>query len=87
VRNSIGCNSYHLKIYQKEVSNLINKFKDFNIKPIPHIENFDTDMLANVDSNNDLIHNIFSIELICALSIHDNNQRIVNDEQKNMDFM
>ena len=37
VANSIDCNSYHLKNYQHEVWNLMNKFEAFNIKSIPHI--------------------------------------------------
>ena len=58
------------------------KFEAFNIKFIPHIENFDTDMLENVVSNNDPTHDIFSIELICKPSILDNNQRIFGDEKQ-----
>ena len=64
VINSIDCNSHHLKKYQKEVWNLMDKFEAFNIKSIPHIENSNTGMLENATSNNDPTHNIFSIELI-----------------------
>ena len=51
----------------------MNKFEEFNIKSISHIENYDTNMLENASSNNDPTHKIFSIEQICRLSIHDNN--------------
>ena len=65
----------------------MNKFEPFNIKYIPHIENYDTNMLANEASNNDPTHDIFSIELICRPSIPGNNQRIFNDEQQIVDFI
>ena len=73
VRNYIGCNSYHLKNYQQEVWNLMNKFEAFNIKSIPHIENSDTSMLANSASNNDPTYDRFSIEFIYSPSIPNNN--------------
>ena len=41
----------------------MNKFEAFNIKSIPHIENYDTNMLANVTSNNDPTYDIFSKHL------------------------
>ena len=65
----------------------MNKFEEFNIKSIPHIENSDTDMLANVASNNDSTHDIFSIELICRPLIPDNNQTIFADIQPIMEFL
>ena len=73
VKNSIGCNSYDLKNYQQEVWNLMNKFEAFNIKSIPHIENYETNILANMDSNNNPTYDKFYIELICWSSITDNN--------------
>ena len=51
----------------------MNKFEEFNIKSIPHIENYISDMLANAELNNDPTHNKISVELICRLSIPDNN--------------
>ena len=47
VRNSINCTSNHLKNYQREVWNLMNKFEAFNIKSIPRTLNHEADMLAN----------------------------------------
>ena len=87
VRNYIGCNSYHLKNYQQEVWDLMNKFEEFNIKSIPHIENSNINMLANAASNNDPSYHKFYIKLICKLSILDNNHRIFGDEQNIMDFI
>ena len=51
----------------------MNKFEAFNIKYIPHIENYDTNMFENANSNNDPIYDIFSIELIWRSSVPDNN--------------
>ena len=47
VRNSINCTSNHLKNYQQEVWDLMNKFESFNIKSIPHTLNHEADMLAS----------------------------------------
>ena len=73
VRNAIGCNSYHLQNQQQEVWNLMNKFEAFNIKSIPYIENFDIDILTNATSSNEPTHDGFFNELICKLSISNNN--------------
>ena len=51
VANSINCTSNHLKNYQQEVWDLINKFEAFNIKSIPRTMNSKADMLANATSN------------------------------------
>ena len=76
VRNLINCTSNHLKNYQREVWELINKFEDFNIKSIPCSMNFEQDMLDNVASNiclsDDFSHDKFSIELIYRALILDN---------------
>ena len=68
VRNSINCTSNHLKNYQREVWDLMNKFEDFNIRSIPHCLNFEVDMLSNMACNiypsDDFSHDKFSIELI-----------------------
>ena len=65
----------------------MNKFEEFNSIYIPHIQNSDTNMLANAASNNDPTHDKFSSELICKTSILDNNQRIFSDSQQIMDFL
>ena len=65
----------------------MNKFEAFDIKSIPHIVNSNTDMLANVVSNNDHTRDIFPIKLICSPLILNNNQQIFGDEQQIMDFL
>jgi ribonuclease HI len=50
LKNSIHCLSPHLKIYQTEVRNLMNKFSAFNINSIPRLNNSEADLLANVAS-------------------------------------
>ena len=73
VRN---CTSNHLKNYQREVWDLMNKFKAFHIKSIPRTLNFEADMLANAASNlfpsDDFSHNKFYVELIYRSSIPNN---------------
>ena len=73
VRNSINCTSNHLKNSQREVWDLISKFKDFNNKSIPHTMNSKDDMLANAASNlcptDNFSHDRFSIELMYKSSI------------------
>ena len=87
VRNSINCSSNHLKNYQREVSELINKFEAFNIRSIAGTLNFEVDMLANVVSNiypsDDFSHDKFYVELIYRLSIHDNimNWRVFENDE------
>ena len=87
VINLINFTSNHLKNYQQEVWELINKFEAFNIKSIPHSMNSKADMLANAASNLcpsvDFYHDIFSIELIYRSSIPDNitNWRVFADDE------
>jgi ribonuclease HI len=50
VRDSIHCLSPHLKSYQSEVWNLMNKFSAFNLNSIPRLNNSKADLLANVAS-------------------------------------
>jgi hypothetical protein len=80
----MSCTFYHLKYYQREVWNLINKFESFNIKFNPHVDNSDTNMLINEASNLNLydgsIDRKFSIE-ICRPLIPSTNWRISNDDQ------
>ena len=47
VRNSMLCTFYHLNNYQREIWSLLNKLESFNIKFIPHTNNFDTSMLID----------------------------------------
>jgi ribonuclease HI len=68
VRYSIHCLSPHLKSYQFEVWNLMNKFSSFNINSIPRLNNLEADLLANVASKlfpaEVLSPNAFFVELV-----------------------
>ena len=87
MRDSINCTSHHLKNYQWEVLDLMNKFEDFNIKSTPHLMNFEADMLANAASNlspsDDFSHANLFVEFIYRSSITDNikNWRIFDDDE------
>ena len=76
MRNLINCTSNHLKKYQREVWELINKFKALNIKSTPHSLNSEAYMLDNAASNlcpgDDFSHDKFFVELIYRLSIPNN---------------
>jgi len=76
VRKSIHCLSPHLRNYQTEVWNLIEKFSAFNINSIPRLSNFEAELLANVASKlfpaEGLSPNTFSVELLFKPSIPDN---------------
>jgi hypothetical protein len=71
----------------------MSNFEAFNIKSIPHTENYDANMLENEASNlipsDDLNHGIFSIELIYRSSVPDNitNWKIFHDDQQIIDFL
>ena len=93
VRNSINCTSNHLKNYQREVWDRMNKFEAFNIKSIPCTLNFEADMLANAASNlcpsDDFSHDKFSVELIYRPLILDNitNWRVFEDDEQIINFL
>jgi hypothetical protein len=93
VKNSIHCLSPHLKIYQIEVWNLMNKFFAFNINYIPRLNNFEADLLDNVASKlfptEGLSPNAFFVELLFKPSILENitNWRVFDDDQKIIHFL
>ena len=93
VRNSISCTSNHLKNYQREVWELINKFEDFNIKSIPLSMNSKVEMLANAAPNlclcDDFSHDNFFVKLIYRPSIPDNimNWRVFEDDEQIIKFL
>jgi ribonuclease HI len=93
VKISIHCLSLHLKSYQTEVWNLMNKFSTFNINSIPRLNNSEADLLANVASNffpaEGLSTNAFSVELLFRPSILDNimNWRVSDDDQQIISFL
>jgi ribonuclease HI len=93
VRDSIHCLSLHLKSYQSEVWNLMNKFSTFNINSIPRLNNSEADLLANIASKlfptEGLSLNAFSVELLFRPSVPDNitNWRVFNDDQQIISFL
>jgi ribonuclease HI len=93
VRDSIHCLSPHLKSYQSEVWNLMNKFFAFNINSIPRMNNSEADLLANVASKllpaEGLSPDAFSVELLFRPSIPDNitNWRVFDDDQQIINFL
>jgi hypothetical protein len=93
VRDSIHCLSPHLKRYQFEVRNLMNKFSAFNINSIPRLNNSKDDLLANVASKlfptEGLSPNEFSVELLFRPSVPDNitNWRVFDDDQQIIIFL
>jgi len=72
VRNTIHHLSPHLKGYQQEVWNLLYSFDTFNITSIPHNQNIDVDILANVTSRFIPHDDGFLVEMIFNPSIPEN---------------
>jgi ribonuclease HI len=93
VKNVIHCVSAHLKNYQNEVWNLINRFLSFNISSIPRSSNSEADLLANVASRllptEGFSRNSFFVELIFRPSILDNitNWWVFEDDQQIINFL
>ena len=93
VRNSIHCFSNHLQTDQKEVWNLISVFDSFNIESIPHFQNQEADLLANLASqlipSENFSPNVFSVELLFRPSIPDNitNWHVFNDDLYIIEFL
>jgi ribonuclease HI len=92
-KNYIHCLSLHLKSYQSEVRNLMNKFSSFNISSIPRLNNSEADLLANVASKlfptEGLSPNAFSVELLFRPSVPDKimNWRVFGDDQQIISFL
>lgn len=93
VRNIIHCVSIHLRHYQSLIQTLTSHFISFNISPIPRLQNFNVDLLANVESKlippKDFSRERFSIELIFLPSIPENitNWRVLNDDEDTLIFI
>jgi ribonuclease HI len=68
VRNTIHCNSSHLKNFQQEVQRLIERFEAFNITTIPRAKNILDDSLATTASSisplEDYEASRFTVELL-----------------------
>jgi hypothetical protein len=84
VRNSMFSTFHHLNNYQREVWSFINKFDSFNIKSIPYIEKYDTNMLiidaSKLNIYDGSIDMKFSDEP-CRPLIPNTNWRILNYHQ------
>jgi hypothetical protein len=93
VRDYIHCLSPHLKSYQSEVWNLMNKFSSFNINSIPRLNNSEAYLLANVASKlfpaKGLSPDAFSVQLFFRPSVPDNitNWRVFDDDQQIINFL
>jgi hypothetical protein len=72
VKNTIDFMSPHLKEYQQEVWNFLYYFNIFNITFIPHSQNIDADILANVSSRLIPPDDGFPVEIIFRPSMPDN---------------
>jgi ribonuclease HI len=73
VRNTIHCNSLHLKNYQQEVHRLMEHFEAFNITAIPREKNILVDSLATAASRlsplEDYESSRFTVELLYKPSV------------------
>jgi ribonuclease HI len=76
VKNTIHCNSPHLRNYQQEVHKLIENFEAFNITIVPRTKNTLVDALATAASRlsplEDYEASRFAVELIYKLSVPNN---------------
>jgi ribonuclease HI len=76
VRNTIHCNSPHLKNYQQEVHRLMEHFEAFNITAIPRAKNILVDSLATTASRlsplEDYEASWFTMELLYKPSVPNN---------------
>jgi hypothetical protein len=85
--------SSHLKSYQSEVWNLMNKFSAFNINYIFRLNNSEADLLANVASKllpaEGLSPDASSVELLFRPLVPNNimNWRVFDDDQQIIIFL
>jgi hypothetical protein len=92
VKNTIHCNSPHLRNYQ-QVHRLIEKFQAFNITFIPLSKNILVDSLATIASRLSPLKyyeaSRFSIELLYNPYVPDNitNWRVFEGDEKIISFL
>ena len=76
IKNTIHCNSPHLRNYQHEVHRLIEHFEAFNITAVPMTKNTLADSLATTTSRlsplEDYEASRFTVELLYKPSIPNN---------------
>jgi hypothetical protein len=93
VKNTIHCNSPHLRNYQQEVHRLIDNFLTFKIITIPRSKNILADSLDTIASRlsplEDHEASRFAIELLYKPSIPDNitNWRVFKGEEQIISFL
>jgi ribonuclease HI len=93
VKNTIHCNSPHLRNYQQEVHRNIDNFKAFKITAVPRTKNTLVDSLANTASRlsplEDYEVSSIAVELIYRLSMPNNisNFKVFEGDEKIVDFL
>jgi hypothetical protein len=93
VRNSIHCNSPHLKNYQQEVCRLIEHFEAFNTTTIPRIKNILADSLATTASRLSALEyyeaSWFTVELLYKPSVPNNisNWKVFEGDEQIIKFL
>jgi ribonuclease HI len=93
VRNTIHCNSPHLKNYQQEVHRLIEHFEAFNITTIPREKNILVDSLATTASRlsplEDYEASRFTVELLYKPSVPNNisNWKVFEGDEQIINFL
>jgi hypothetical protein len=93
VRNTIHCNSPHLKNYQQEVHRLIERFDAFNITTIPRAKNTLADSLATTASRlsplEDYEASRFTVELLYKPSVPNNisNWKVFEGDEQIINFL
>jgi ribonuclease HI len=93
VRNTIHCNSPHLRNYQQEVHRLIEHFEAFNITMIPRTKNTLVDSLATAASRlsplEDYEASRFTVELLYKPSVPNNisNWKVFEGDEQIINFL
>jgi len=93
LRNTIHCNSPHLKNYQQEVHRLIENFEAFNITTIPREKNILVDSLATAASRlsplEDYEASQFTVEFLYKPSVPNNisNWKVFEGDEQIINFL
>jgi hypothetical protein len=93
VKNTMHCNSPHLRNYQEEVDRLIEHFEDFNIIAVPRTKNTLADSLATATSRLSPLEyyesSKFTMELLYKPSVPNNisNWEVFEGDEQIVDFL
>jgi hypothetical protein len=93
VKNTIHCNSPHLRNYQQEVHRLIDNFEAFNITVVPRTKNTLVDSLATATSRLSPLEyyeaSRFTVELLYKPSVPNNisNWKVFEGDEQIVDFL